>query len=439
MTLIDELRSIVGAAHVLDTPDQTGGFARDHTGRFGGQPLAVIRPADVAQTAAAVATCRDAGVALVAQGGNTGLVGAGVPRGGEVVISLRRLDSIGPLDPVGGQLDAGAGVTLAAVQGAAAGAGWRFPLDFGARDSATVGGMVATNAGGVHAMAHGMMRAQVKGLEWVGADGGVVRRMLGLVKDNTGYDLAGLMCGSEGTLGIVTAARLQLDRRPAFVVTALVECDTIEAALAAAIACRGIPSIEAIEFMGPECVESGHPQLLVECGSDHDPLDQLAEVLSSCPGIRSTSVAADGPRRQALWDQRDGIPEAILRVGVPIKVDVAVALGQLGPFLDAVGPTVAAVAPGASVWRFGHAADGNIHVNATGCQPHGPVADAVEQAVLQLAVDHGGTISAEHGVGMAKARWLGMSRTPTEIAAFAAIKAALDPTGMFNPGVLGLG
>jgi FAD/FMN-containing dehydrogenase len=334
----------------------------------------------------------------------------------------------------------GAGVTLAAVHAAAASAGRRFPLDFGARDSATVGGMVATNAGGVHALRHGMMRRRVVGLEWVGADGTVVRRMLGLVKDNTGYDLTGLMCGSEGTLGIVTAARLQLEPDPRFVVTALVEAASIDAALAAAAACRRVRSVEAVEFMAAECRPgSAGPSLLVECASDHDPLEDLGAVLDGCEGIGSTQVATDGPRRQALWAVRDGIPAAILRAGVPIKVDVAVPVPALGPFLAAVSPLVTAVAADAKVWRFGHAGDGNIHVNVTGCDPHGPVADAVEEAVLRLAVDHGGTISAEHGVGMAKTRWLSLSRSAAELDALAAIKAALDPTSVFNPGVLGLG
>jgi len=439
MSVVDDLAAVVGPTHVLDAPDQTAGYVTDHTGRFAGVPLAVVRPADVEQTTTVVMVCRAAGVAVVPQGGNTGLVGSLVPRGGEVVVSLRRLDRVGSVDPATAQLDAGAGVTLAAIQVAAAGAGLRFPLDFGARDSATVGGMVATNAGGVHALRHGMMRRRVVGLEWVGADGAVMRRMLGLVKDNTGYDLSGLMCGSEGTLGVVTAARLQLEPAPAHVVTAMVETDSIRAALEAAAACRGLGSVEAIEFMGPECLEHGAPAtVLVECASERDPLDDVAAVLEGRPGIRSTSVATDAPRRHELWAVRDGIPESILRSGVPIKIDVAVAVPKLGAFLDGVGPAVASLAPAARVWRFGHAGDGNIHVNVTGCDPHGPVADAIEEAVLRLAVEHGGTISAEHGVGLAKARWLTLSRSPAELASMTAIKFALDPTGMFNPGVLGL-
>ncbi len=440
MTALAELRSIVGTDHVLVEPDVVAGFSVDHTGRFSGTPRCVVRPADVDEVAAVLGICREAGLAVVPQGGNTGLVGAGVPRGGEVVVSTRRLAAVGAVDDSSGQLDVDAGATLARVQAAAAAAGWTFPLDFGARDSATVGGMVATNAGGVHALRYGTMRRRVVGLEWVGIDGSIRRRMLGLAKDNTGYDLSGLLCGSEGTLGVVTAARLQLVRPPRFVVTAWVEADSMASALAAAGACRSLATLEALELVGAECIDGARgPALLIQVAADADPSADLAGVLEGCTGLGEAAVATDRARRAELWARRDAIPESILHVGVPIKVDIAVALDRLGRFLSDVGPVVAALVPEAKVWRFGHAADGNIHVNVTGCDPHGPMADAIEEAVLGLAVECGGTISAEHGVGVAKARWLGFSRTPAEVATFAAIKAALDPHGLLNPGVLGLG
>jgi FAD/FMN-containing dehydrogenase len=362
-----------------------------------------------------------------------------VPRDGGVVLSLTRLRAVGPVDPASGQLDAAAGATLADVQSAAAAAGWRFPLDFGARDRATVGGMVATNAGGVHAMAHGTMRRRVVGIEAVLADGSVVRRMLGLTKDNTGYDLAGLLCGSEGTLAVVCGARLQLARTPREVVVALVELATLDDALAAAATVSTLPGAEAVELMAGECLDGdAAATLLVECVGEVDPSPALAAALDACRGVTATSVATDAARRRALWDVRDGVPEAILRRGVPVKVDIAVPPRSLGELLDRVGPVVAEVAPDAHVWRFGHAADGNVHVNVTGIDARSPLAEAVEEAVLRLAVECGGTISAEHGVGVAKARWLGLSRSDEERAAFAALKQALDPRGLMNPGVLGL-
>jgi FAD/FMN-containing dehydrogenase len=464
--LLVELRAIVGDAHVLAEPDTMAAFTTDWTGRFVGRADAVVRPADVEEVAAVVAACSRAGVPVVPQGGNTGLVGGATPQGG-VVVSLVRLRGIGPVDDVSGQLDAGAGVTLAEVHEAVAGTPWRFPLDFGARDRATVGGMVATNAGGVHAMAHGTMRRRVVGVEAVLADGSVVRRLLGLTKDNTGYDLAGLLAGSEGTLGVVCSARLQLAPRPAFVVCALVGLSDLRAALAAAGAVARLGSTEAVELIAPECLDEAHgvgvaasavhhaagpsggsgaafgdgsrgPVLLVECAGAADPSDELAATLERCEGLVDVAVATDAARQRALWALRDGVPEAILRTGVPVKVDVAVPPGRLGEFLPHVVEAVASIAPDAKVWRFGHVADGNIHVNVTGIDATGPLAEEVEEAVLRLAVACDGTISAEHGVGRAKARWLGLSRSPEELAAFASIKGGLDPAGIMNPGVLGL-
>jgi FAD/FMN-containing dehydrogenase len=439
--LVADLRAIVGDAHVLTEPDTTAGFTTDWTGRFVGRADAVVRPADVGEVAAVVAACSRAGVPVVPQGGNTGLVGGATPHGG-VVVSLVRLGAVGSIDDASGQVDVGAGVTLAEVHAAVAGTPWRFPLDFGARDRATVGGMVATNAGGVHAMAHGTMRRRVVGIEAALADGSVVRRMLGLTKDNTGYDLAGLLAGSEGTLGIVCSARLQLAPRPAFVVCALVRLSDLESALAAARAVAPLGSTEAVELIAPECLDdpdgSGSPVLLVECAGAVDPSDELAATLERCDGVVEVAVATDAARQRALWAIRDGVPEAILRTGVPVKVDVAVPPRRLGEFLPRVVEVVAEIAPDAKVWRFGHVADGNIHVNVTGIDAFASLADEVEEAVLRLAVSCGGTISAEHGVGRAKARWLALSRSPEELAVLAAIKAGLDPRWIMNPGVLGL-
>jgi len=198
--VIDELRSIVGPQHVLVDDDLRAGYEVDWTGRFKGSTPAVVRPGSVDEVAAVLRICADAGVAIVPQGGNTGLVGGGVPLHGEIVLSLRRLQAIEPVDVLAAQVTAGAGATLGAVQDAATGADLLFGVDLSARDSATIGGMVATNAGGLHHMRHGSMRANVLGVEAVLADGSIVRRLSGLVKDNTGYDLASLLCGSEGTL-----------------------------------------------------------------------------------------------------------------------------------------------------------------------------------------------------------------------------------------------
>ncbi|HEY3144636.1 MAG TPA: FAD-binding oxidoreductase, partial [Acidimicrobiales bacterium] len=227
---VRDAAEIVGASQVLTDPDRTASYAVDWTRRFvGAADTVVVRPGGVAEVAALVRAARSHGVALVPQGGNTGLVGGGVPLAGEVVVSLRRLDRLEPVDPLARQVTAGAGVTLATLQAAAHAVGLDFGVDLAARESATIGGMVATNAGGLHVLRYGAMRAQVLGVEAVLGTGAVVSRLAGLVKDNTGYDLAQLLCGSEGTLGIVTAARLRLVAPPRAVVTALVAARDVAA------------------------------------------------------------------------------------------------------------------------------------------------------------------------------------------------------------------
>ena len=203
--LVERFRDVVGGDNVLLEPDAMASYAIDWTGRFKGEPLAVVRPADSAQVSAVVAQCKDSGIAIVPQGGNTGLVGGGVALSGEVVVSLRRLSWIVDVDPKGGQLTVGAGTSIADVRAAASLAGWDYGVDLGSRDSATMGGTIATNAGGLQVLRHGPTRAQLLGVEAVLGTGSTVAHLGGLLKDNTGYDLGGLLCGSEGTLGVVTA------------------------------------------------------------------------------------------------------------------------------------------------------------------------------------------------------------------------------------------
>ncbi|MGH8979363.1 MAG: FAD-binding oxidoreductase, partial [Acidimicrobiia bacterium] len=226
--ILDELRDVVGAEHVLTDPEITRGYSVDWTGRFAGETPAVIRPARVDEVRAVLALCDRARVAVVPQGGNTGLVGGSVPLGGEVVLSLLRLDELGPVDETAAQVTAGAGVRLGDVQAHARAAGWEYGVDLGARERATVGGTVATNAGGTYVLRYGATRRQVVGVQAVLASGDVVGRLDGLEKDNTGYDFGGLLCGSEGTLAVVTAARLRLVPPPGRVVVALLAFDGVE-------------------------------------------------------------------------------------------------------------------------------------------------------------------------------------------------------------------
>lgn len=442
------LAEVVGPQHVLIDHDVVAGYCVDWTGRFRGATPAVVRPGSVAEVAAVVDVCRAAGAAIVPQGGNTGLVGGGVPQRDEVVLSTRRLAGLGPADAQAGQITAGAGVTLGAVQRAAAAAGWAYGVDFASRDSATVGGSVATNAGGTRVLRHGDTRAQLVGVEAVLGDGSVVSRLGGLVKDNTGYHLPSLLCGSEGTLGVVTAARLRLVPRADERVVALLAFAGVRAAVSAAGSLRrDLPALEAAELFlhaGVALVgavaglappfASAHPAyLLVEAAGRTSPLDDLAAAVSSLDGVAEAAVAHDSLRRAGLWRYREAHTEAIATLGVAHKLDVSLPFDRLPEFLEVVEAVVAARAPGARTWLFGHAGDGNIHVNVTGV----PGDDAsVDDAVLALVVDLGGSVSAEHGIGAAKRAWLARTRTEAEVRAFRALKGALDPAGILNPDVL---
>jgi FAD/FMN-containing dehydrogenase len=444
--LLDRLRVAVGPRHVL-TGDLAAGHCRDWTGRFVGSCTAVVRPGSTDEVVAVMAACGGAGVPVVAQGGNTGLVGGAVPQGEAVVLSMVRLDAVGPVDPVSGQLTAGAGSPLARVQEVARGAGWRYPVDFAARDTATIGGTIATNAGGHHVVRYGMTRQHVVGVEAVLADGSVISRLGGLVKDNTGYDLAGLLCGSEGTLAVITAARLALVPDVGTVAVALVGFTDVAAAIRAVGGLRRtLPGVEAIELMcadgmaavgahlGASIPISGaEAYLLVEVVST-DPLDELA-TLDSVGGLVDAAVASDAVGAAQLWRWRESHTEVINRAGPhpPHKFDVTLPLASVAAFIDEVRGDVATRHPGARVWIFGHAGDGNLHVNVTGPSPDDTDIDAL---VLGMVARFGGSISAEHGIGRAKQPWLHLSRSATEIAAFTAIKAALDPRGLLNPGVL---
>ena len=445
--VVDRLREVVGP-HVVTDPEVVAPYTVDWTRRFEGRSSAVVRPGSTDEVAGVVLACRELGVALVPQGGNTGLVGGGVPLHGEVVLSLRRLRSLEPVDPLAGQVTAAAGVPLAGVQQAAAGAGWAYGVDLSSRDSATVGGMVATNAGGTHVLRHGDTRAQVLGVEAVLGSGSVISHLGGLVKDNTGYHLESLMCGSEGTLAVVTAARLRLVPATPFRTVAVLAFDKASDAIdAAALLRRSLPALEALElFLGPglELVcsatgmrspfpESHTAYLLVEVADRADTTDALADATDSVARVADVVVATEPARRADLWRYREAHTEAINTLGPPHKLDVTLPLGSLAEFVDRVPERVRTIEPAARTWLFGHAGDGNVHVNVSGLVADD---DRVDEGVFSMVADYGGSISAEHGIGAAKRRWLHLSRTDAEISAFRAVKGALDPDGVLNPNAL---
>ena len=445
---VESLRDIVGDAHVLTDPDVLASYTIDWTGRFVGATPAVVRPGSVEEVAALTARCRDQGIAIVPQGGNTGMVGGGVPLHGEVVVSLRRLSRVETVDAAAGQVTAGAGATLAAVQAAAKDAGWDYGVDLGGRDSATIGGNVATNAGGLRVLRYGDTRAQLLGVQAVLGNGDVVEHLGGLLKDNTGYPLHALLCGSEGTLGIVTAVRLRLVSPAPQRVAAILGVKDPATAVAIALELRRtLPSLSAAELMlraGVElvCTVSGaapplpaayDAYLLVEASGVDDPMPELTAALGGIGGVEDAAVADDPQRIAALFRYREGHTEAINSLGTPHKLDVTLPSGVLAEMVQRLPSVVGAVAPGASVWLFGHVGDGNIHVNVTGIAPDD---ERVDDAVFRAVAAAGGSISAEHGIGSAKRRWLELNRSPEERRAFAAIKRALDPEGVMNPHVL---
>jgi FAD/FMN-containing dehydrogenase len=448
--LLAALRAIVGERHCLTDPALRASHETDWTRRFHGPSLAVVRPSGVDEVAAVLRACRDAGVGVVPQGGNTGLVGGSVPRDGEVVLSMLRLAAVGAVDGEAGEVTVGAGATLSTVQRAARAAGWDVGVDLGARDSATIGGMVATNAGGVHLLRHGPMRSQLLGFEAVLADGTVLRRLPGIPKDNTGYDLGGLLAGSEGTLAVITALHLRLVPTLRQRAVGVVGFGAAAAAVEAAFGLRHrLASVHALELFTDSGLElvmrhagvagpfaARMPiYLLVEVASDEaDPTDELVNALEAIGASdEAAAVASDPAGRHRLWQLRERHTEVMNAEGVPHKLDVSVPLARYAELVERAPAAVAAVSPEARTIVYGHVGDGNLHVNVLGPPPDDP---AVDDAVLELVLKLGGSVSAEHGIGISKVGWLVRDRGEASVAAMRAIKRAWDPSGILNPGVL---
>jgi FAD/FMN-containing dehydrogenase len=466
--LIAALADAVGADHVLTDPEVRAGHERDWTGRFTGSAAAIARPASTAEVVAVVRACARHGAVVVPQGGNTGLVGGGVPRDPgasvlagrpQVVLGTARLDGAPEVDGLTAELSAGAGVTLAAAQGAARRAGLDLALDLAARDSATLGGLAACDAGGLRALRHGTARRQIAGVEAVLADGTVIRsRMAGLLKDTAGLDLGALLVGSEGTLGVITAVRWSLTAPRGARAVALVGLDSVaEAAALAARVRPGLATLEVCELMESPGLQltarhlgiadptgGAAAALLLEVAEPApapgaperaDPLVALAAVLERAGADERAVTAADAAGRARLFALREAHAEAIAAEGIPVKLDVGVPPARIAGFRRRLDPAIEAAAPGARTIVFGHLADGNLHVNVLLDDPAPATVTALEDAVLELAAACGGTVSAEHGIGVHKPRHLRLVRAPGELAAMRAVKRALDPTGLLNPGV----
>lgn len=454
--LVDELIEIAGGSHVSTEPAVIVGYCTDWTGHLGGLALAVVRPADASEVAAVLSACVRHGVAVIPQGGNTGLVQGGVPERDTsapvIIISTVRLNTIEPVDELSGQVTVGAGATLADVQRAAHAVGWEYAIDLAARDSATIGGTVATNAGGIHVIAYGMTRAQVTGIQAALPLPAptLIDHLGGLTKDNTGYDLAGALAGSEGTLAVITAVRVKLHRPMGRTSLALIGTDSYDTALRLiSSAVRPGIRVRAAELMdrfGLEITLGLFGQssplarehevvLLLEIADGGDASGFVADELSE----RDVVIAIEAANQEQLWGLRERHTEAYsafcTQQGLPAphKLDVSIPLERLADCARSLNDRVR-VHPGVVAFgMFGHAGDGNLHVQACG-----PAADdkSVTELILHIVAECGGSVSAEHGIGRMKAKWLPLSRSPHEIAVMRAIKGAWDPTGVMNPGVL---
>lgn len=440
------LVAVVGDAHVLTDPDVTTSYGEDWSRRFRGPVLAVVRPASTDEVAAVVAACAAARVPVLPQGGNTGLVGGSVPSHDGpacVVLSTRRLTRLDDVDHAAGQVTVGAGVTLAALHEHARAAGWAYGVDLAARDSATIGGTIGTNAGGIRVCCYGMTRRQVLGVEAVLPDGSVVSHLSGFAKDNTGYDVAGLMVGSEGTLGVVTAARLALHRPPRASAVALI--GVRDAAHALEIVADAVP--HGSRLLAAEIVDAPLLQLICEHTGLPWPLAGPAAhllvletespaaggVAMDLPDDLDVVVAVDAADKARFWTYREAAGETVTARYVAHRFDVTVPRSDWDAFVADAVERLRDVPDVSHVYAFGHLYDGNLHVEVIGPGADDERADAV---VLQCVADRGGSISAEHGVGRAKAAYLHLSRTPAELALMRSVKDAIDPHGLFNPGAV---
>ena len=462
-SLLDTLRSIVGDAHVLTEGDLTA-WEQDWRKRSRGRALAVVRPASSAEVAAVVKACAASGTSIVPQGGNTGLVVGSVPddSGTQVVLSLTRMNAVRALDPDNLTMTVEAGCILQNLQDVAEKAGFLFPLSLAAEGSCTIGGNLGTNAGGTQVVRFGNARDLCLGLEVVTAQGEVWNGLTGLRKDNTGYDLRHLMIGSEGTLGIITAATMKLYPLPAAQLTAWAAVPSMEAAvqlLGLAHARLG-PGLTGFEVMGQfalSLVDKHYPQqrvplfqetpwcvLLENSDSENEQhartqFEALLEAAIDVGCVTDAVVAENIAQARALWHIRESIPLAQAEEGLNIKHDISIPVSRIPAFVTETDALLQREIPGVRLVNFGHLGDGNLHYNVQA--PEGGDSRAFlrdwEEKVNTLVFDQvhkfEGSISAEHGVGELKAHKLPKYKDATALTMMRAIKQALDPQNLLNP------
>jgi len=455
------LREQLGAAAVLIGDDVPERNCNDWSTQPPNRPLAVVRPTDAAGVSAALKACHAAGLPVVPQGGLTGLCGGARPEPGWVALSLERMTGIEEIDVASSTMTVRAGTPLEAVQRAAAEAGLYFALDLGARGSCAIGGNLSTNAGGNRVIRYGMARELVLGLEVVLPDGTVVTSLNKMLKNNAGYDLKHLFIGSEGTLGIITRIVLRLHPQPQCTMSALCALpDYASVVRLLGAARRGLgPLLSAFEVMWPDywqvvtqrvgvrsplanTAAGGHGvYVLVEAQGTDESIDgprfqRWLEALLEAGELSDAAVAQSLADTQSFWALRDACAEFFPTLGPHISYDVGLATSRMDDYAQRCKAALAERIPGCDSVYYGHIGDGNLHLVAwvPGLPVEQQPKDAMDEVIYGLVREFGGSVSAEHGIGTVKKRWLGHARSPEEIALMRTLKHALDPLGLLNPG-----
>ncbi len=458
--ILSRFARAVGEKNAITDPDRQKPYLVEFRGLWEGHTPVVLRPGSVAEVSEILRIASETSTAIVPQGGNTGLVGGQIPHSGEVVLSLQRLDRIREVDPVSNTITCEAGVTLLRAREAAAAADRLYPQLLPSEGSCTVGGNLSTNAGGTAALTHGVARSHALGLEVVLADGRVLNNLNKLKKDNTGYDLKNLFIGAEGTLGIITAAVLRLVPRPRSVETAWAALPSVQAAvdLLGFAAERTAGGVTSFEIMSREGVD-----IVIKHSGSRDPLATrtpylaLIELSSQrTEGLREAmeEILAEGLERglvldatisesveqaKSFWRIRELFGEMQGREGGSIKHDVSVPIASIPAFIEEANAAAVRLIPGARPLPFGHVGDGNIHYNVS--QPVGADKaeflrrwDDMNEAIYAVVLKYGGSVSAEHGVGIVKRDYLPRIKDPVAYDLMKALKRTLDPKGILNPG-----
>lgn len=448
MSLLAQIAAQVGEKNLFAADAVEPRYLEEETRGQAGRPAGLVCPKSTADVAAVLSLCHAAGQPVVVQGGRTGMTRATLPRDGELILSLERMNGVESIDPIAGTMVVGAGCVLQVAQEAAEAAGWRLAVDIGARGSCTIGGMIATNAGGHQVLRFGMMREQVLGLEAVLADGTILSAMKGLIKNNTGYDLKHLIVGSEGTIAIITRAVLRLRAQPTKRETALCGFSTydnvaqtlgrLEALLPGQVTAFELMWSgfldAACDLLGHAYPFEQHQAFAVLIETEGSGTGAWEAALATCleEGLMDDAVLAQSERdHQRLWSLREAIGPLVERMTLVEPFDVSAPLPLIGDVADRVGQRLIAQIPGARPLFFGHIADGNLHlaleISAEDQR------QTVEAIVYDAIRDVDGSISAEHGIGMLKRKWLSHSRSPEEIATMRLIRTALDPKQILNP------